>query len=174
MLENILALNYKSKTFGYLVTDILIVAAIYFLPALTHLTSIPFYLFEPMRLAVVFCIINTNKKNSFIIALSVPVISLIVSSHPGFAKSILITGELTLNVLLFYIFYKKPDNKFIAMLISILIAKLFYYSGKLLFINFGLLNGDLFSTPLWIQYLMIFLFSLYTAYSFNNDKKVLK
>ena len=169
---NILTVSRKSKTFVYLVTDLIIITAIYLLPSLSHITSVPFYLFEPMRLALVFCIINTNRKNSLIIALTLPVLSLIISSHPVFAKSILITGELTLNVLLFYAITKRLDNKFIAMLFSILMAKLFYYSGKFLFIGFGFLSGDIISTPLWIQLMMMLLFSIYALFSLKSDKGV--
>jgi hypothetical protein len=171
MLENILTLNFRSKTFGYLVTDLLIISAIYILPTLSHLTSIPFYLFEPMRLGIVFCIINTNQKNSLIIALTVPIISFIISSHPFFAKSILITGELTINVLLFYIISKRFNNKFIVMLVSILVAKMFYYTGKMFFIQFGLLDNNLFTTPLLIQYLMMILFSIYAAFALRDEHR---
>ena len=171
MFENILTLNYKSKTFSYLVTDLLIISAIYLLPTLSHLTSIPFYLFEPMRLAIVFCIINTNQKNSLIVALTVPVISVLISSHPEFFKAVLITGELTINVFLFYVFSKRMNNKFIGMLGSILVAKIFYYSGKFLFIHFDLLSGNLFSTSLWIQYLMMFLFSFYAVLALGKEQR---
>ena len=172
MPENILAVSRKSKTFIYLITDLVIITAIYSLPSLSHITSIPFYLFEPMRLALVFCIINTNRKNSLIIALTLPILSLIISAHPVFAKSVLITGELTINVYLFYVIAKRLDNKFFVMLFSILAAKSFYYSGKLMFIGFGFLSGDLVSTPLWIQFLMMLLFSLYAVFSVKNDQGV--
>ena len=172
MPEDILAVSHKSKTFIYLLTDLVIITAIYLLPSLSHITLIPFYLFEPMRLALVFCIINTNRKNSLIIALTLPILSLIISAHPVFAKSVLITGELTINVYLFYVIAKRLDNKFFVMLFSILAAKSFYYSGKLMFIGFGFLSGDLVSTPLWIQFLMMLLFSLYAVFSVKNDQGV--
>lgn len=168
--DNILALNSKSSR--YIATDFLIITIIFLLPTLSHLTSISFYLFDPMRWAVVFCILNTNRKNSLIIALTIPVFSLLISSHPVFIKSLLITGELTLNVILFYIIAKRLKNTFIVMLISILIAKLFYYSGKWLFIHLGFLSSDLFSTSLWIQVPVVFLISVFVFFDLRNGKQV--
>jgi hypothetical protein len=171
ILQNILAVDLKTKKVGYLVTDILLVAFMYLLPTLSHLTSIPFYLFEPMRFALVFSIIVTNQKNSFLIALTLPLVSLILSSQPGFAKNILITAELAINVLVFYQLQKRFSNNFIVMFLSILIAKVFYYVNKLLFINFGLLEGDLVSTPKWIQYIVMICLSIYAAIALKSKGK---
>ena len=171
MLQDLPTLNYKSKTIGYLAKDILIIAFIYLLPALSHITSIPFYLFEPMRLALVFCIINTNRKNSLFIALTLPAISLLLSSHPVFAKSILISAELIINVLVFYFLSKRLKNIFIAMFMSILFAKIFYYSTKIILLSLGFIQGDLVSTPLWIQYIMMFLFSIYAVIALKNNSE---
>ena len=170
MIQNILAINYKSKTFRYLFVDIIVVALIYFLPSLSHLTSIPFYLFEPMRIGLIFCIVYTSQRNSYLVALTLPLISLIISSHPEIAKSFLITAELGVNVLAFYTISDKLNNKFIVMFLSILIAKSFYYMGKLLFLNLDLLQGDLFSTPLWLQLILMFLFSIYAGVILKNKK----
>jgi len=170
MFQNIIAVDLKSKKVRYLVTDIFIVGIIYILPTLSHLTSVPFYLFEPMRLALVFSIIVTNQKNSILIALSLPAISLIISSHPNFAKSILIMFELTINVILFYKFSKNLNNTFVVMFLSILIAKLFYYSSKFLFLKLEYLQGDLISTPIWIQWLVLIILSIIASFSIQNKK----
>jgi hypothetical protein len=170
MIQNVFAVDVKSRRFGYLITDLLVVGFIYLLPTISHFTSIPFYIFDPMRIALVFCIIVTNQKNSLLIALTLPMFSLVVSSHPDFAKGILITAELALNVFAFYIFSESFKNKFIAMFISILIAKVFYYISKLLFINLGILQGDLFSTPIWLQYLVIVVLSIAAGITINRKK----
>jgi len=168
-MHHLLAVDYKSKRVGYVVADVLIVAFIYLIPTLSHLTSIPFYLFEPMRLALVFCIINTNRKNSLFIALTLPFISLLISAHPVVIKSILITAELVINVLAFYFFAKRMKNVFISMFLSILIAKVFYYFSKIVFLGFGLIRGDLVSTPLLIQYVMILIFSFYAVLAMKKS-----
>jgi hypothetical protein len=170
MLQNILSSGYKSKTAGYAFVDLVIIAFIYFLPSLSHLTSIPFYLFEPMRLAIIFCILSTSRNNSLLIALTLPVISLIISSHPVLVKSLLITLELIANVLLLYYLIQRLRNKFLAILLSIFFAKVVYYMGKLSLLSLGLLDGELISTPLWLQYIMMFLFSIYGALAFKRKQ----
>ena len=167
MHQSILSFNYKSKPVGYLFIDLVIVAFIYFLPALSHLFAFPFYLVEPMRLGLIFCIINTNRTNSILIALTLPFISSLISSHPDFAKSILISAELVINVILFYYLIQRINNKFLVMLISIIIAKSIYYTGKLSFLSLGFLEGDLISTPLWIQYIMMLAVSIIAQLSLH-------
>jgi len=171
MLHNILALNFKSKSAGYLFTDLVIVAFIYFLPSLSHLTAIPFYLFEPMRLGLIFCLINTNRSNSLLVALTLPFISLLISSHPDIVKSILISIELLINAIVFYYLIQRMENKFLVMLISIITAKFIYYAGKLSFLSLGFLEGDLISTPLWIQYIMMLAISIIAQLSIGYKTK---
>jgi hypothetical protein len=168
MHQSILSFNYKSKPVGYLFIDLVIIAFICFLPALSHLFAFPFYLFEPMRLGLIFCIITTNRTNSILVALSLPFISLLISSHPDFAKSILISAELMINAIIFYYLMQRMNNKFLVMLISIIIAKSIYYTGKLSFLSLGFLEGDLISTPLWIQYIMILAVSIIAQLSLPN------
>ncbi len=167
--ENTLTLGLRTKTFRYLRTDLLIIALIYLLPSLSHFTAIPFYLFEPMRLAVVFCIVKTNQKNSMIIALTLPLVSTLISSHPVLAKSLLMTAELTINTAGFYFLSKRNRNKFIAMSASIIVSIIFYYAGKFVLLNAGILEGELFSTPLWIQYIIILVSGTYAALQIKPD-----
>jgi hypothetical protein len=170
-MQNIFALNIKSKKVGYLMTDIIVITFIFLIPSLSHLTSIPFYLFEPMRLAAIFCVINTNRTNSLVIAFILPVVSFIISSHPELVKGILISLELIINVILFYFFNKRFKNKFFVMLFSILIAKLFYYTSKFSLLSLEMLKGDLVSTPFWIQWVIIILLSIYTVIAMKNKQE---
>jgi hypothetical protein len=170
-MQNVFALNIKSKSIGYLITDIIVITFIILIPSLSHLTSIPFYLFDPMRLAAIFCVINTNRTNSLVIVFILPVVSFIVSSHPELIKGIVISLELIINVTLFYFLNKRFKNKFFVMLFSILIAKLFYYTSKFSLIILGMLKGDLVSTPFWIQWVIIILLSVYTAIALRNKQE---
>lgn len=171
MSQNILTLNNRNKTVRYLTADIFVICFIYLVPSLSHMTSIPFYLFDPMRLALVFCIIHTDSKNSILIALTLPLISLLISSHPILIKSIMISAELLINVLAFYLFYKRQKNLFVSMFISILLAKVFYYSAKIIILNFGLIKGNLVSTPLWLQLIVMLLLSIYALKAFKGENK---
>ena len=151
--------------------DFLAVTFIYFLPALSHLTSLPLFLMEPMRLVVIFCLVHTNRKNAFIIALTIPLFSLVVSSHPAIIKSGLITIELLINLFLFY-FLIERTNKFISMFLSIILSKFVYYSAKFFLIQVNLIDGDLISTSLFIQWIVAIGLSLYTALILKNQEEL--
>ncbi|NWF89336.1 MAG: hypothetical protein HXY50_07705 [Ignavibacteriaceae bacterium] len=148
--------------------DFLIIAIIYFLPALSHLTALPLYYLEPMRLAMLFAMIHTGKKNALIIAATLPIFSLLVSSHPGFLKAILITGELLFNLTFFYLLIRKV-NVFSAALLSIIASKLLYYGVKYIFIQTQLIEGGLITTPISIQLIIALLMSIYAGFVFKKS-----
>ncbi len=168
MNQNVFALDLSSKRIRYFFINLLIIGFIYLLPTIAHLTSIPFYLFEPMRFAIVFAIIFTNRNNSLLIAATLPLISVLISSHPHFAKGLLISIELLLNVILFYYLTKKLNTIFVAIFISVFISKLFYYLSKLFFIKVGFVSGELISTPLWIQYIVVIGVSVFAGILFRE------
>ena len=101
-MENILAIvNPKLKAKEYAL-DFLAIAFIYFIPSISHLFSFPVYLFEPMRIMLILCVAHSSKKNAYLIALTLPVFSFIISSHPSLLKTAIMTAELTLNMFLFF------------------------------------------------------------------------
>ena len=131
--------------------NLLALVFIYITPALSHLISYPIYFFEPMRVFLIFTIVHLKKKNAYLLALTLPLFSFIVSAHPSFVKMTLITFELSLNVFLFYLISERIKNSFFSLFISISISKLVYYSIKYLLINLSLLESSFISTPLLIQ-----------------------
>ena len=144
--------NSFSKTrAGVYLFDILALAVIYLLPTFSHLISFPLYLIEPMRIAIIFSVIFTNRTNAFIIAFTLPAFSWVVSSHPEGFKMFLMTTELALNVYLFYILRNKFGDSAIWIAVSILLAKGYYYLGKFVLVQFSLISGDFVATPLLIQ-----------------------
>jgi len=151
--------------------DFLAISIIYFLPTLSHLTSLPLYFIEPMRLAVIFCLAHTNRKNAVVIAITIPLFSLVISSHPAIFKTVLITVELLINLLLFYFLVEKT-NKFISMFLSIVFSKIIYYALKYVFIQVNIMDGDLISTPLIIQWLVAIGLSLYAALMYERTKNI--
>ena len=144
-----------------LIFDLIAILAIYLVPAISHLFSFPVYYLEPMRIMLVLAIVHTSRKNAYLIALTLPLFSLLVSAHPSIIKSSLITGELLVNVWLFFLLSEKISNKMLSMLLSITVSKIFYYVLKFLLINSVIMNGNLFSTPVYIQIVMLFLLSGY-------------
>jgi hypothetical protein len=145
------------------VIDLLALLFIYFTPALSHMLSMPVYLIEPMRLMLILSIAHSSKVNSFILALSLPMFSHIISAHPVFLKTVLISLELTLFSFLFYEFSKKFISVFWVMILSTVIGKLFYYIAKYLFISYGLIDSDLISTPIYMQIITTIVFSIYVS-----------
>ena len=144
-----------------IVFDLIALLAIYLVPAISHLLSFPVYYLEPMRIMLVLAIVHTSRKNAYLIALTLPLFSMLISAHPSLIKTSLITGELLLNVWLFFFLSEKLSNKSLSIFLSIIASKIFYYLVKFILITSVLMSGELISTPMYIQIMMLFVFSGY-------------
>lgn len=163
-MEKILAVkNYSTQIKTYLI-DLSLISFIYFLPALSHMLAFPVYYLDPMRIALVITLAHTTKRNSFLIALTLPIFSFLISSHPHIIKSLLISAELLINLGLFFWMSKKIKNVFISISVSIIASKIFYYAAKYLLINAGMINDSLFSTPIYYQVIVVLVLSVYLLY----------
>ena len=148
--------------------DLVIVGLFYMVPTLSHLTSIPFYRFEPMRCVLLLNLLLTgNKKNAYIMAVTLPLFSFIVGGHPVFAKAFLIAAELSANVFLFDELSKKLKNPAIAMFLSIVASKVFYYIVKFGIISIGLIDGPMIATGLMTQLVVAVVLSV-TFWKFSE------
>jgi len=166
-MEKVISLSgYKENIKTYLV-DLSLLMFIYFVPAISHLFSFPVYYLDPMRIALLVALIHTTKKNAFIIALTLPLFSFLISSHPQIVKSFLLSAELIINLSLFYLLKDKLKNVFASLFLSIIISKAVYYLLKFAFINFALLDDKLFSTPFYFQAAVAIILS---SYIFLIDK----
>lgn len=136
-----------------IVTDILVLLAVYFIPALSHLTSFPLYYLDPMRLLLFAAyLISRNTNNAFLLAASIPLFSSLVTGHPVFYKAILISLELLINIACFVWMIKKVKwHPGIVIFIAAVISKTGYYLCKYIFLRIGLLTGELKATDLDIQ-----------------------
>ena len=141
--------------------DLIALLAIYLVPAISHLLGFPVYYLEPMRIMLILAIAHTTRKNTYLIALTLPLFSMLISAHPSLMKTSLITAELLLNIWLFYSLLQRFSNKTLSIFLSILISKIFYYLVKLLLLDSALLSGDVISTPIYIQVIMLFIMSGY-------------
>ncbi len=158
----------SSKAFRISITDAVAVLFIYLVPTLSHLTAVPFYLIDPMRIAVLGALLCTrNWKNSLVLALTLPLFSCLIGMHPVFPKCALIALELSVNVLLLAWLMKKM-NAGIAAFISILASKALYYGLKALVLSAGLMQMSLVSTSLWIQLAVAAVLSLAFALTFRK------
>ena len=157
-----IAIFSKAFSIKNLLVDAALLAVIYFIPALSHLCPVPVYLLDPMRLVLLAGLLLTrNNVNAYFLALTIPVFSSLMVGHPPMVKAILISVELTVNILLFLQFLNKPKwHVPIALFVSILLSKMVYYSLKFTMIKTGILDGVLFSTPLYIQMGVVLLITL--------------
>jgi hypothetical protein len=160
-MEKVLSvIDFKSNIKTYLI-DFSLLLLIYFLPAISHLFAFPIYYLDPMRIALVVALIHTSKRNAYIIALTLPLFSFLISSHPQIIKSFLLSTELVINLSLFFLLKDKLKNVFTSLLISIVISKVIYYLLKFVLISSTLLDDKLFSTPFYFQIIPAILLSTY-------------
>ncbi len=153
-----------------IVIDMLFVLAIVFLPSLSHLLAFPLYRLEPMRLLLILALPFAARGNSYLLALILPLVSLITSGHPLPAKALLMTAELLLNVWLFWWLASRIGHRFGAMLGAIAGSKLCYYGAKALLIQLVVLTPPLVGTAIWIQGLLALIFSLYIFITFSRTE----
>ncbi|MBW6490305.1 MAG: hypothetical protein K0B15_03815 [Lentimicrobium sp.] len=146
---------------GSIIINAAALLLIYFTPALSHLFNFPMYLIEPMRLMLILAIVHSDRRNAYLLAVTLPLFSFAISAHPVFYKMLLISAELTLNVWLFFLLKSRMKNDFAAMLSAIILSKLAYYLFKFIFISIALIGPGLISTPIWIQLLTSVIFSGY-------------
>jgi hypothetical protein len=147
-----LAIN-KIFTLRNIAIDLGILVCIYFIPALSHVAPFPLYLLDPMRIFMLAGYVLTRQNaNAYLLALTIPLFSALVSGHPPLFKAILISSELSVNILLFVQLLKHTKlHMALALFLSIIASKLVYYGLKVAFINFGFVEGDLITTNLWMQ-----------------------
>ena len=148
--------------FKTITIDVLLCIGVVAIPALAHATALPLYRFEPMRLLLFVAILATNRRNALLIALWLPLLSLVTSGHPVFPKVVLIQGELLINTWVFTEIFRRSNRFALAAAVSIIASKAVYYTAKYVLIETALLSGDVVATP-WIYQLTTFLFILLTG-----------
>lgn len=155
-----------------LVLDMLSVLAVYTIPAISHMLAYPLYLFDPMRLIVLMgFMVYRNKWNSCALALTLPLVSFILSGHPVAIKNGLIAVELLTNVLLLSFMLSRRFNSTVSLVSSIFVSKLVYYGLKFGAISYGLLNAELVATD-WIYQMIVvglicLMWYVWDKYTFN-------
>jgi len=168
MQKAISIVDIKSNSKTYLI-DFTLLLFIYLTPAISHLFSFPIYYLDPMRIALVVALIYTSKKNTILIAITLPLFSYIISSHPQIIKAFLLSFELLINLSLFFVFQEKIKNVFISFLLGALISKVIYYLIKFAVINFGLLDDKLFATPFYFQIITPIILSIFLLWKLGPN-----
>jgi len=160
----------SKKNVEIIIIDLVLLAFIYLLPSISHIISFPLYLIDPMRIVILgSLLILGNKKNAYILALTIPLFSFMFSGHPIFTKNILISIELITNIFVFFSLRSKINNTFISILSSIVISKLIYYGLKYLFVIFGILEMEIISTSLLIQLIVALSISILFSIFYSKN-----
>jgi hypothetical protein len=157
----------KPSVNGILI-DISALAFIFFSPALAHLVNFPLYMIEPMRVMLILSIVHSTRRNSILLALTLPLFSFAVTSHPVFIKMLIITGELLVNTLLFYLLYGKLRNGFTAMFLAIISSKIVCYLLYLVFFPLAFVIAEANPLFLGIQLLTTLVFSGYLLVAYKT------
>jgi hypothetical protein len=169
-MEGVINSSVTNKT-KVIIFDIIALSIIYLTPTLSHIFSFPVYYLDPMRLMLFLVIIHTNKRNSYLIAATLPLVSFITSSHPVFIKSLTMSVELVLNVWLFFEFSKFFKNNFIPAALSIIVSKMVYYAVKIFLVSTALLSTGIISTPLHFQIAVLLIISAYAFFMIPRNNK---
>ncbi len=158
------ALAIINKHRNVLLIDVVLLAALYLLPSFSHLTALPLYKLEPMRIALIIALLFTNRANTYLIALTIPLASAWITGHPPPLKAVLMGIEFSILVATYaHLVRKDRIPAFVALTAGILLGKLVYYTLKYLALGAGWLGGSLISTPIQTQLTL----ALVTAVSFG-------
>ncbi len=144
-----------------LIIDILALGFIYFTPSIAHLLNFPVYMLEPMRVMLILSLAHSTRQNSYLLALTLPLFSFLVSGHPEAVKMMIITAELTVNVFLFYLLADRMRNLFLAGLVSILGSKVLCYLAYLVVFSMAFVREESGTLFLVVQLITTLIFSGY-------------
>ena len=151
---NIISSKSKSVVRPVLI-DALLLTAVCLVPALSHAVVFPLYKFNPMLLCLMAgMLLVKDKRNGFLLAVLLPLVSMLVTGMPVFAKFICMVPEL-LTVVALFVFLEKKMPVFLAMLFATVSGKLVFYALKALVIA----PSTLIETGLLLQFSVILLFS---------------
>lgn len=150
--------------------DLFAVALILLAPSIAHLFSFPVYMLEPMRVMIILSLAHSTRKNSYLLALTLPIFSFLVSGHPELVKMLIITAELVLNVFLFYLLASRIRNGFLSGLLSILTSKVFCYLAYLVFFSLAFVREEAAPLFLLVQGATTLVFAGYLFMTFKNQK----
>lgn len=142
------ALATFSKHRNTFLIDVVLLAALYLLPSVSHVTALPLYMFEPMRVALIIAMLFTNRANAYIIAFTIPLASAMITGHPEPFKALLMGIEFSIIVACYgYLVQMVRLPAFGALTAAIITGKVVYYTMKFAALGTGLLTGSLISTP---------------------------
>jgi hypothetical protein len=149
------ALATLNRHRNVIIIDIVLLAALYLVPSISHLTATPIYMLEPMRIALIIALLFTNRANTYLLAFTIPLVSAWITGHPPPLKAVLMGIEFSILVATYlHLVNKDKIPAFIALVAGILLGKAVYYTLKYLALSAGWLGGSLVSTPVLNQLIL--------------------
>jgi len=149
------ALATLQKHRNIILIDIVLLAALYLLPSFSHLTALPLYKLEPMRIALIVALLFTNRANTYLIAFTIPLVSSWVTGHPPPLKAVLMGIEFSILIATYgHLVQKVRIPAFVALTVAILLGKVVYYTLKFGALSAGWLGGSLVTTPVQTQLIL--------------------
>jgi hypothetical protein len=146
------AMAMWQKHRSVVLVDVILLLALYLVPSISHLTAIPLYQFEPMRVALLVALLFTNRTNTYFIAVTLPLASVVTTGHPEPLKAVLMAIEFLVLVAAYGFLVRRLRIPVVAALAAaILVSKVIYYTMKYVALDAGWLSGSLISTPLQTQ-----------------------
>ncbi len=128
------------KTVGL---DLILLGTLCLVPAVSHLTTLPFVAMEPIRIALFTAmLLSASRYNGYIMAVALPLLSCLISGMPAPVSAGIMAVELLVNVALFRLLSCRAGLKtFPSMLLSIVGAKVVYYALKAMLLSSVVLIG---------------------------------
>lgn len=127
--------------------DALLLTAICAVPALSHVFAIPFYKLNPMAMCLLAGMLLVRwKGNGYLLAVLLPVVSMLVSGMPVPAVCVCMVAELLLVVGV-YDLLERRAGAFVSILAALLSGKVVFYMLKALLVSPAVLIG----TNVWLQ-----------------------
>lgn len=158
-----------SALWQVLAIDFIALVFVYCVPTLSHLVGVPLYIFDPMRMVVLGSIVLViDKRNPYILAITIPLFSFFVAGHPILYKNIIIAIELAANVYLFNYLTSKTKHVFVAAFGSIIASKALYYLLKYAMIFLGILNTSMVDTSIVIQIAVTLMISIVLSLTYKK------
>lgn len=132
-------------------------------PAISHFTGISYHYFEPMRIALFVGLLMVNdKRNGYLLAVLLPVSSMIISGMPIPPICALMVLELILNVFIYHLLTRVTKSAFVGMLTGIIVSKAVFRVLKWAI----LANGSYFATVVFANWQIQLIVSLALAIGF--------
>ncbi|MBR4177438.1 MAG: hypothetical protein IKQ53_08565 [Bacteroidales bacterium] len=127
--------------------DAVLLAFICAVPALSHVFAIPFYKLNPMAMCLLAGMLLVRwKGNGYLLAVLLPVVSMLLSGMPVPAVCVCMVAEL-LSVVGVYDLLERRAGAFVSILAALLSGKVVFYLLKALLVSPAVLIG----TNVWLQ-----------------------